>query len=214
MNTKIRNHRGGALSLAGILLVTAMLFLLSLSARAADALLNGTTTNNFVAYNAPSGTNSSGNMVVTNNYYNGQVPGASNVFYQVSTLNGAQPYFGTNGYLPALVLNLKGGFQNSLTAPARAVTIAVNAQLMGTNATSTAVVFQFYGTDASGYVTETNYQTATLTIPVNSIGTTTNGTFLNFDSYGMGYIGLQQINNPGVSALTNIIVDIHSKSGL
>lgn len=213
MKTKIRNHRGGALSLV-VTLTVMLLFMLSLSAQAADALLNGTGTTNQVAYNAPSGTNSSGNMVVTNNYQNGQVPGASNVFYQVSTANGAQPYYGTNGYLPALSLNLKGGFQNSLTAPARAVTIAVNGNLMATNATSTSVTFQFYAIDASGYVIETNYQTATLTFPINSTTTATNGTFLSFDSYAMGYVGLQQINNPGVAAITNIIVDIHSKSGL
>jgi hypothetical protein len=211
MNTKIRNHRGGALSLVVTLSV---MLLLSFSAQAADAFLNGTTTNNLVAYNAPWGTNSSGNMVVTNNYYNGQVPGASNVFYQVSTLNGAQPYFGTNGYLPALVLNLKGGFENSLTAPAKDCTIAVNASLMATNSTSTALTFQFYGMDADGLVVETNLQTITLTIPVNSLGTTTNGTFQSFDTLALGYVGLQQINNPGAAAVTNIIVSLHSKSGL
>lgn len=212
MNTKIRNHRGGAFSLV-ITLSVMLLLMLSLSARAADALLNGPSTTNQVAYNAPWGTNSSGAVVVTNNYQNGQVPGGSNVLYQISTLNGAQPYFGTNSYLPSLVLNVKGGFENSLTAPARFVTIAVSGLLMATNSTSTAVQFQFYGIDASGYVTQTNYQTATLIFPVNSTVSTTNP-FVSFDTYGLGYVGLQQINNPGVSAVTNIIVGLHSKSGL
>lgn len=187
--------------------------LLAATTHAADALLNGNTSTNFNAiYNAAaSATNSTG--VITNNYQNGQVPGASNVFYTVSSLTGAQPQLGTNGFLPSLVLNVKGGFQNSLTAPARAVTIALGGQLMATNATSTTVTFQFFAYDASGLVLQTNYQTATLIFPGNSV-TATNVQFTSFDSQALGYVGLQQINNPGVAALTNIVVDIHSKSGL
>jgi len=210
MNTKIRNHRGGALSLVETLLTIALLFLLSFSARASSVLLDGTSiTNANCAYNFT--TNGVGG--ITNNYQNGQVPGASNVMYQLSTSYGAQPYLGTNGFLPALVLNTGAGFPGSINGPGKNVAIEISGVLMATNATSTAVVLQFAMTDA-GKVWTTNFVTAAYTVPVN-VTQPTGGTWVtNFDIGAHQYIALQQINNPGVAAFTNIVVRIGNKPGL
>ena len=68
-------------------------------------LVNGPLYTNYNAtYNAsPTGTNTSG--TITNNFQVGVVPGASNILWQLSSVNGGQPYLGTNGYLPAAVYN-------------------------------------------------------------------------------------------------------------
>ena len=180
------------------------------TSKASFVLLDGTTiTNNNVAYN--SGTNSSG--VVTNNFQNGTVPGASNVLYALNITSGSQPGLGTNGFLPSLVLNTAGGYPGSLTAPGKNVAIEVSGALMATNATSTAVVFQFALTDA-GKVWTTNFITAAFTVPV-TFTTPTGGCWItNLDIGAHQYVALQQINNPGVAALTNIVVRIGTKPGL
>jgi hypothetical protein len=142
------------------------------------------------------------------------VPGASNVFYQLSTTYGAQPSNGTNGYLPAFVLNAAGGYPDSLGGPTKNISIEINGSLMATNSSATAVVFQLAASD-SGLVWSTNYKTYTLTIPINSTTlTASNCIFDTFNSGGVGNIALQQINNPGVSALTNITIWIGGKPGM
>lgn len=190
--------------------VAAVMLAMMTSTIASTVLLNGNTVTNWnVAYN--SGTNTSG--VVTNNYQNGQVPGASNVFYALNVSLGAQPLKGTNGYLPAFVLNSGGGYPGALNGPSRMVAVEVGGSLMATNASSTAVVFQI-ATSVSGINWVTNYTTIAYTVPVNSFAPAGNCIITNIDMGGMEYIALQQINNPGVSALTNIIVDINCNPGL
>ena len=212
MNTKIRSHRGGALSLVVTLFTIAIL---SLSVKASSVLLDGTSVTNVnAAYNAPYATNSAGVLtVVTNNYQNGQVPGASNVMYQLSTSQGAQPSFGTNGFLPALVDNTAAGFPGSPSGPGKNVAIEISGALMATNATSTAVVLQFAMTDA-GKVWTTNFFTAAYTVPINVTQPAGGVWTTNIDIGAHQYVALQQINNPGVAALTNIVVRIGNKPGL
>lgn len=206
MNTKIRSHRGGALSLVVTLFAIAIL---SLSANASSVLLDGTSATNYNAtYNALWG--GSG---LTNNYQNGQVPGASNVMYALNISQGGQPSYGTNGFLPALVLNTAGGFPGSVSGPGKNVAIEISGYLMATNASSTAVVFQFALTD-SGKAWYTNFISAAYTVPVNVTQLAGGVWITNLDIGAHQYIALQQINNPGVAALTNIIVRIGSKPGL
>src|ERR1017187_7492779 len=131
MKNQIRNYRGGALSLVATLFIAVAL---SFSVRGSVILIDGTTiTNVNVAYNAY--TNVGG--ITTNNYQNGQVPGASNAMYELNTSYGAQTGKGTNGFLPAFVLSMRGGFPGALTGPSKNVSIEISGQLMGTNATST-----------------------------------------------------------------------------
>ena len=210
MKTNIRNYRGGAFSLAVILSVIVPLLLFLVPARASIVILDGTSVTNWNVANC-SWTNTAG--AVTNNYQNGQVPGASNVLYQLSTSLGDQPYRGTNIYLPALPISMRGNYPNSLTAPSRMLSVEISGYLMATNATSTAVVFQFAKTD-SGKVWMTNAFTAAYTIAVNSTTPTGIVWMTNIDTGGDGFYALQQINNPGVAALTNIIINMESKPGL
>lgn len=180
-------------------------------------LLNGNLyTNNNVAYN--SGTNGPG--VVTNNFQLGVVPGASNVFWALTQQSGQQPQLGTNGFLPSAEVNADGGtpptfiggYPNTLYAPWNNTTIGVYGNLVATNASSTSVTFQF-ATSIDGTVWQTNYQTMTMVIPVNSL-VPTNLITSSFTSGGNCYIALQQINNPGVAALSNIVVEVNGKPGL
>ena len=184
--------------------------LATVNLKASVIVLNGNSvTNNNVAYN--SSTNSSG--VVTNNFQNGVVPGASNVLYELSTTYGKQTGKGTNGYLPAFVLSALGGYPGSLSAPTRNVSFEISGVLTATNASSTAVVFKFAASN-DGLIWLTNYQSITYTIPVNATGIATGCLLTNVDVGGTGYIALQEIDNPGVAPMTNIVINLTGKSGL
>ena len=161
------------------------------------------------------GTNGSG--IYTNTFQNGQVPGASNIVYQLAGSTGLQPNFGTNGFLPSAVDNLTG-YPNTLYGPQNYVTIVTTGNLLATNASSTAVVFRFAasadgGTGSAG-LWVTNYAVLTLTIPVNAIGSTQPCQTNTVATGGWNYLALQAIENPGVSALTNIVVEVSGKPGL
>ena len=193
--------------------VAAVMLAMVICSSASSILLNGNTVTNANAkYTAlTSGTNSSG--VVTNNFQVGQVPGASNVLWQLNTSYGAQPYLGTNGYLPAFVLDSGGGYPGSLSGPSRMVSIEISGNLMATNATSTAVVFRFAASD-SGIVWYTNWYVTTYTIPVNATTDARGCILTNIDFGANEYIALQAIENPGVAAMTNIVIDINCNPGL
>ena len=208
---KNQTYIGGAFNLVKIMVIICVLALFaSLTASATVVFLNGNSyTNANAAYN--SGTNSSG--VVTNNFQLGVVPGASNVLWQLSKTQSAQPYLGTNGYLPALTFSALGNFPNSLTAPTRNVSIELGGVLTATNATSTAVVFKFAASN-SGVNWLTNYYSFTYTIPVNATNIATGCLLTNIDMGGTATLCLQEIDNPGVAALTNIVVNMTGKSGL
>lgn len=180
-------------------------------------LMNGNLyTNNNVAYN--SGLNGAG--AVTNNFQLGTCPGSSNILFALTPSSGQQPQLGTNGFLPSAEVNSDGGtppnfiggFPNTLYAPWNNTCIGVYGSLVATNATSTAVVFQF-ATSIDGTIWQTNYQTVTMTVPVNSFSPTGLVTS-TFTTGGNCYVALQQINNPGTAALTNIVVELNGKPGL
>jgi len=161
------------------------------------------------------GTNGSG--IYTNTFQNGQVPGASNIVYQLAGSTGLQPNFGTNGFLPSAVDNLTG-YPNTLYGPQNYVTIVTTGNLLATNATSTAVVFRFAasadgGTGSAG-LWVTNYAVVTLTIPINATSSTQPCSTNTVATGGWNYLALQAIENPGVSALTNIVVEVSGKPGL
>ena len=195
-------------------LLTAALVLAVFSSQAVTyfTLMNGNYSTNFnaVLNASPSATNSVG--TITNNFQLGQVPGASNVWFQLSSVQGSQPYLGTNQYLPASVANIEGSYPGTLAGPINKITIGAYASLMVSNATSTATVIRFAGS-IDGVYWQTNVAALTLTIPVNST-TPTNFITATLESYGWAYFGLQDIENPGVAAMTNIVVEINGKSGL
>ena len=196
-----------------LLVMLVVLIALSFSARATSVMLDGTSSTNVnVAYNNPAGWNAT-TFVATNNYQNGTVPGASNVMYELNTTYGTQTLHGTNAALPAFVINTAGGYPGSMTGPGKNLAIEISGQLMATNATSTAVVFQFALTD-SGKVWYTNFISAAYTVPIN-VTQLAGGVWLtNLDIGAHQYVALQQINNPGVAALTNIIIRMGNKPGM
>lgn len=171
----------------------------------------------YTAPNVPlyGGTNTSG--IYTNTFQNGQVPGASNVVYQLAAGNGLQPNFGTNGFLPSSFVNLEAGYPGTLYGPQNFTTIIASGNLMATNASSTAVVFRFAANiDSAAYPTGlwiTNYAVLTMTIPVNTLNSTQPVTN-TFSTGGWANLALQAIENPGVAALTNIVIEVNGKPGL
>ena len=166
------------------------------------------------AYNAGFVTNSSGQVIqVTNNFQIGTSPGSSNVFYYLSGNFGAQPGLGTNGYLPAEVFNSEAGYPGTLSGPNNFIGVVIAGNLVATNSTSTAIVAQFAGS-VDGTLWFTNYLTVGFTVPINS--TVPAGTVVqtNIQLGGVSYLALQQINNPGTAALTNILIEVNGKAGL
>ena len=86
---------------------------------------------------------------------------------------------------------------------------------MATNATSTAVVFRFAGS-VDGVLWATNAFVFTYTIPINSLtpNNVPSSVLTNTATGALPYMCLQDIENPGVSALTNIVVEVSGKPGL
>ena len=194
-----------------------IVLLLSLAAKATyiPLLLPGTTNNN-AAYN--SGTNGFG--AVTNNFQVGVVPGASNVLWQLSSTLNAQPFLGTNGYLPALVFYPNGGvgglgvgFPNTLYGPFNNTLIGFGFNLVATNASSTTVTVQWAGS-LDGVYWQTNLITQTYVVPVNSLAPTNGIETIQYTALAWPMIALQQVNNPGVAAVTNMIIEVNGKPGL
>jgi hypothetical protein len=171
-------------------------------------LVNGTYyTNNNVAYN--SGTNGAG--TVTNNFQLGTVPGASNVLWYLSGSIGAQPGGGTNGFLPSAGIMPQGNYPNTLYGPWDNTSIITKMSLMATNATSTTITVQFAGS-IDGQIWYTNYYTQTYIIPINSLTPVIPVAYSNVVTH-LPYFALQEIDNPGVSALTNIVIQASGKPG-
>jgi len=200
-------------------------FVLNIQAANFVTLMNGYSTTN-VSAPLNGGTNSSG--IYTNTFQVGQVPGASNVVFQLASSSGQQPYNGTNGYLPSSVVSLQGNYPGTLYGPQNFTTIICNGSIMSTNASSTAVVFRFAtsvdaATPASGSTSVTlaggpalwvtNYAVLTLTIPVNSFAATQPVTN-TIATGGWTTLALQAIENPGAAALTNIVIEVNGKPGL
>ncbi len=89
--------------------------------------------------------------------------------------------------------------------------IAVKADLPATNASSTSVIIRWAGS-VDGSLWKSNYITTTYVIPVN---TTQAGLYLTNTLTGaLPYMCIQQIENPGVAFLTNIVVEVSGKPGL
>ena len=113
---------------------------------------------------------------------------ASNVLYTLSTTQSSQPRLGTNGFLPAFVFNALGGFQGSRSPhPTRNVSFELGGLLVATNTSSTAVIFRFAASN-DGLIWQTNYQSFTYTIPVNSFQGASGGVLTNIDTGGTAYI--------------------------
>ncbi len=168
--------------------------------------------------NAPlnGGTNTSG--VFTNTFQVGQVPGASNIVFQLAGGNGIQPLNGTNGFLPSAYFNSEPGYPGTLYGPNNFTTIAITGNLLATNASSTAIVFRFAANiDDATYpagLWVTNYAVITLTVPVNGLVSTQPVVTNTIAMGGWKNLALQAIENPGASAITNIVIEVNGKPGL
>ena len=200
-------------SLTNLLLLVALMIMLANQAKAFSlTAINGNLYTNATApyYQSVANTNSSG--VISNNFQVGVVPGSSNVFWTLSTSQSYQVNNGTNVlWLPSEPISLIG-YPGTLYGPANNLTVAVTGSLMASNASSTSLVFQFAGYD--GYLWITNYLTMTYIVPVNYSNAVTTVLSTNIQTGGMQYLALQQINNPGVAAFTNIVLDFATKPGL
>ena len=175
-----------------------------------------------LAYNAGFLTNSSGQVIaVTNNYFLGTVPGASNVMFYLGGSGNLQPGLGTNGFLPSVLIfpdggtspNGVGGFPNTLYGPYNNMIVGSTFNLVATNATSTTVTYQFAGT-IDGTFFQTNAFQMTFVVPVNSLSPTNGIETFSFTSGGWPAYALQQINNPGAAAMTNLVLEVNGKPGL
>lgn len=208
---------------AFILLLAFMLLVFSAQAGNVTTIINGNflgTNNNVALY---SNTNTLGS--ITNNYQNGTVPGASNVLYFLSINNGSLPPItttnalgsigGTNAWppvLPAASFSPQGLYPNTLYGPYNNFVLGGYCTLMATNATSTAIIAIFAGS-IDGIYWQTNVLVLPLTVPINSFSPT-NFITINTTSGGWSYYALQQVNNPGVAALTNLVLEANGKPGL
>ncbi len=162
-----------------------------------------------VAYN--SGTNGAG--TVTNNFQLGVVPGSSNVLWYLGAGMGLQPGLGTNGYLPSAGIIPQGNYPGTLYGPFSNMGILTTASLTATNASSTTITIRYAGS-IDGSLWYTNFYVQTYIIPVNSLTPAIPIAYSNVVTAGMPFINLQQIDNPGVAALTNIIIEASGKPGL
>ncbi|MDE2099878.1 MAG: hypothetical protein KGL39_21675 [Patescibacteria group bacterium] len=184
----------------------------SLVGAASYSLLDGRTSTNLnVKYNAPiTGTNSSG--VITNNFQLGTVPGSSNIMWQLSASQGSQPFNGTNGFLPSAGITAIG-YPGTLYGPFNNLSITTQAALVATNASSTTITFRFAGSN-DGNLWLTNYFVQSYVIPINSTTPVIPVAITNITLGGLPYFALQEIDNPGASAVTNIVIQATGKTGL
>ena len=186
-------------------------------------LMSGAGSTN-VGWALNSGTNTS--SVNTNNYFPYTVPGASNVLFTLSTSFGAVPpvpsgYLtntppGTNAWpptLPAVVFNPQGNYPNTLYGPYNNALLVETFNLMATNATSTTITEQFAGT-VDGVLWQTNALTLTYVVPANSLTPTNGIESCQWTTTAWPIYALQQINNPGVAAMTNIVMEVNGKPGI
>jgi hypothetical protein len=193
-----------------LMLLICLFILIGISAARAVtySLVNGPAyTNVNAAYN--SGTNGSG--AVTNNFQVGVVPGASNVLWYLSGSIGAQPGGGTNGFLPSAGFAPQGNYPGTLYGPWDNTSIIMSGALTATNATSTTITARFAGS-IDGAIWYTNYYVQTYIIPVNALTPVIPVAYSNVVTH-LPYFALQQIDNPGVAAFTNIVIQASGKSG-
>lgn len=197
--------------LAAIMATVCFLLAPALFAGTYTTLWQDSTTNVTAAYNNAAGLNSSG--AVTNNYIIGTVGGASNVFFYLSGTTGTQPALGTNSYLPAAAVSPQGTYPGSLYGPYNNMAVVVSANIMATNATATSISFRFAGS-IDGVNWFTNFYVHNYNIPTTSTTAVTPITYSNVVTYAVPFICLQEIDNPGVAAVTNILVEVSGKPGL
>jgi len=219
----------------GLLIIFA-LFALSAQAFNYTTLING---NLYTNVNAAlySTTNSSG--TITNNFQLGTVPASSNVVFYLSSSAGALPPItttnalgsagGTNNWPPVLPAQPfypgggvngsgVGGYPNTLYGPYNNLLVAITYQSVFTNNVAGVATFIFAGS-IDGVLWQTNLFSLALTTPVYSGAGTglapTNGIeYVAFASAAWPIIALQQINNAGTNAITNIVVEVTGKPGI
>ena len=112
---------------------------------------------------------------------------------------------------PSAGTSPQGNYPGTLEGPYNNMAFYTYAQLQATNASSTALVFQYAGS-IDGYNWVTNYFSQTYTVAVNTL--TPGPVITNITTGGVSFIALYQIQNPGVSAVTNIIIEADGKPGL
>lgn len=153
-----------------------------------------------------SGTNSSG--VITNNASTGVVLGASTNFFNLSSTSGNQP--NTNLW-PSVGWTMLTSYPNTYAPPANNLTLYTAGALTATNATSTAITFRYAGS-VDGSLWVSNYFVQTYTVAINSF---TPGPILTNTTTGaLPFVALQEIDNPGVAAFTNALLEASAKPGL
>jgi hypothetical protein len=143
------------------------------------------------------------------NYQYGVVTGASTNVFNLATGVGVQ---GNTNLWPSVGLSLVG-YPGTMYGPASTVSLATRVNVTATNATSTAIVFRYAGSnDGANWVT--NLFSVTYTVPVNSTTAATPTIQTNYTSGAIAYLSLYSIENPGVAAVTNIVLTANSKPGL
>lgn len=189
-------------------------FVLPASAGNPITLING---NLYTSANASlwSGTNSAG--TITNNYQLGTVPGASNVLFYLSPNFGAlpAPIPLTNNYPPVLpteVFNPQGGYPTTLYGPYANSYEFLQCSLTATNASSTTITFRFAGSP-DGFIWYTNLYVQTYIVPINSLSPLIPVAYSN-NVFRVPYVAVQEIDNPGVAAVTNIQITVGGAPGL
>lgn len=194
---------------------TLVSLLLALGVAAAQAgpitLINGSlyTNNNVTVGNSL--TNSSG--IYTNNFQIGVVLGTSNVLFNLGA-NGSQA--NTNLW-PAVSFTPGGGngsgqgYPNTLYGPYSATEFYLSFNLVATNTTATTLTTIWAGS-VDGINWSTNWLTLTQIIGVNSTGT--NAVLTNIVTGGLPWVSLQEIENPGTQAVTNMLFEVNGKPGL
>lgn len=165
---------------------------------------------NFNVAVGPTGTNSSG--VYTNNALTGVVLGATTNFFNLSGSAQLPATSQPNTNLwPSASWSLLTTYPNTYAAASANLQFYFQLPLTATNATSTAVVLRFAGS-VDGSLWVSNYFNYTYTIPVNTLNA--GGVLTNINTGALPFIALQAIENPGVAAITNAVVEASQKPTL
>lgn len=144
----------------------------------------------------------------TNTLQLGVVLGAATNSHNMGVTTGVQ--VNTNQW-PSLGFSPQGGFPNTLQGPYAQVQIGVYGELPATNATSTSITIRWAGS-IDGTLWQSNYLQTVYVIPVN---TKLQGLYLTNTQTGpLPYMCVQQIENPGVAFLTNLVIQVSGKPGL
>ena len=159
-----------------------------------------------VLINGPLYTNATVVVGASTNQY-GVVLGAATNSFNLSSGIGTQ--LNTNLW-PSAGFSLVG-YPNTLYGPFSTACIAINGALTATNASSTTITYRFAASN-DGTLWVTNYASYTQVIAVNSTTATMTLTNVNFGA--IPYLALSSIENPGVAAVTNIVISVSGKNEL